>query len=252
MTSSGITTTHDRILLHDKTAIVTGATSGIGLAIAEMLAENKVKVVLCGRHEDKLKAALEIICTPARQVHGVIADISRPEDVKRLFQAADDQFGGVDFLINNAGIGGASVLHDDSRWWREVVMTNVIGYIDCAAEAIPRLRARGGGHIINIGSMSAQYTESDNDVYAATKAAVRAFTRSLSKGVNRDDIKVSVIEPGQVATEIFDLSDDAKNTRVERLEMLKSEDIAGLVYTLLSQPKRSDIVFAQIRPFRQL
>jgi NADP-dependent 3-hydroxy acid dehydrogenase YdfG len=134
-----------------------------------------------------------------------------------------------------------------------VVATNLLGYIGCVQEGVRRMRTRGGGHIVNIGSMSADVRESGSSVYVATKSGIQGFSEALRKEINKEGIKVTLIEPGLVGT---DMTED--KTPVEEqpqkqreMKMLKAEDIAACVYYCLTQPKRCDVVSVQIRPHLQ-
>jgi len=114
------------------------------------------------------------------------------------------------------------------------------------------MRPRGSGHIVNIGSMSADQREPSNDVYVSTKAGIQGFTESLRKNVNKDNIRVSLIESGAVNTSIQEKPEAQKREKVEKMEMLEPEDIARCVLYVLTQPARCDVVSVQIRPVKQL
>jgi NADP-dependent 3-hydroxy acid dehydrogenase YdfG len=129
---------------------------------------------------------------------------------------------------------------------------NLLGYMICCRLAIQRMRAKGDGHIVNVGSMSADVREPTNGVYVATKAGIQGFTESLRKDINRDGIRVTLIEPGAVNTPIQTKKAEVKREMVENLEMLEPEDIAEAVLYCLTQPKRCDVVSMQVRPLKQL
>jgi NADP-dependent 3-hydroxy acid dehydrogenase YdfG len=233
-----------------KGAIVTGGTTGIGRATALRLAADGAKVLICGRHQQELDDAMTDLRKVGWEVHGLTVDLSRREDVTRLFAEADRLLGRLDILVNNAALGAGAIGEDSETDWEYVVRTNLVGYMGCAREAIARMRAAGAGHIVNIGSMSADVREEGSSIYVATKAAIQGFSESLRKEVNKLGIKVSLIEPGAVGTDM----QPAKEThaaQAESGEMLKAEDIADCVLFCLTQPKRCDVVAVSIRPHAQ-
>lgn len=233
-----------------KAAIVTGGTTGIGRATAIRLAAEGAKVLICGRHQPELEDAMADLRKAGREVHGMTADLSRREDVERLFGEADRLLGRLDILVNNAALGAGGIGEDSEEDWEYVVRTNLIGYMACAREAIARMKAAGAGHIVNIGSMSADVREEGSSVYVATKSAIQGFSESVRKEVNKLGIKVSLIEPGAVGT---DMQPDKEThaAQAESGDMLKAEDVAECVVYCLSQPRRCDVVTVAIRPHGQ-
>ena len=235
-----------------KAIIVTGGTTGIGRATARLLASNGARVLVFGRDEGDLNDALdELRSAGGGEVHGLTADVSRTADVQRVFREADDKLGDLDVLVNNAAISSDDFLEQGLDDLEYVVRTNVVGYIACAREATQRMQGRYG-HIVNIGSMSADLREPDGSTYVATKAAIQGFSESLRKTVNPGGIKVTLIEPGKIATDMVEMSKAEKEEKEKALEMLRPEDIAACVYYCLTQPRRCDVVSVQIRPLMQV
>jgi short-subunit dehydrogenase len=237
--------------IQGKCAIVTGGTTGIGRATARLLAERGAKVLIFGRHQEELDEALQHIRAGGGEVSGIIADSSQVEDVLRVFQEADRQLGRVDILVNNAAVSAGSVLEKELPEIQYGLMVNIFGYMACTHEAIARMKAQGGGHIVNIGSMSADLREEENDVYVATKAAIQAFSQSLRKLANPQGIKISLVEPGLIATPMTDSPDRDQEQELANQKMLQPEDIAEAVHYVLTQPARCDVVQVQIRPHGQ-
>ena len=234
-----------------RSVVVTGGTTGIGRAVALRLAAEGARVLIFGRHEKELEDALADIRNVSDQVHGITADVSNHDDVLRVFAEVDEKLGELDFFINNAALAAEGVTEmsfEDSQY---VVQTNLLGYMVCANEAVKRMKARGEGHIVNIGSMSADVREEGSSVYVATKAGIQGFSESLRKEVNKLGIKVTLIEPGSVGTDMVDKSVDEQKQQQEAMKMLKAEDIAACVVYCLTQPKRCDVVTVQIRPHLQ-
>lgn len=236
--------------IEGKAIVVTGGTTGIGRATARLLVERGARVLIYGRSEEDLQSALNEI-RDAGEVHGIVADQSKQADIQRIFAKADTQLGGVDVLVNNAAVSAGSVLEYSYDEISYVVQTNVVGHIACTQEAVQRMKAKGSGHIVNVGSMSADVREPEIDIYVATKGAIQAFSESLRKTVNMMGIKVSLIEPGKVGTDMNSSSPEEQEQQQEAGEMLTAEDLAECVHYVLTQPARCDVVAVQIRPHGQ-
>jgi NADP-dependent 3-hydroxy acid dehydrogenase YdfG len=234
-----------------KSVLITGGTTGIGRATAILLASQGARVMIFGRHEQELKDAMKDIREAGGEVLGFTADTANPEDIKRVFQEVDHQMDKLDILINNAALGYKSVMEGAYQDWQYIINTNLLGYMAMAHEAIERMKARGEGHIVNIGSMSADVREKGSSVYVATKAGIQGFSEALRKEVNPLGIKVTLIEPGSVGTDMQPESPDEQRQKAEKMEMLKAEDIAACVLYTITQPKRCDVVMLQIRPHMQ-
>lgn len=236
--------------LEGKRVVINGGTTGIGLATALLLASYGAKLLIFGRHEPELQEALKEIEAAGGEAHGLTADQAKLEDVKKVFREADEKLGGLDILINNAAVAAAKVAETPDEEWRYVVQANVMGYMACAREAVQRMKKDGSGHIVNVGSMSADIRE-EQSVYVTTKAAIQAFSESLRKEVNEHGIKVSLIEPGLTATDLVQLEPEKREEKQEKQEILKAQDIAVGIHYVLTQPKRLDVVVVQLRPHMQ-
>ena len=235
-----------------KTILITGGTTGIGRAVAVLLAKLGAKVMIFGRYEKELQDALRDIRKHAQhEVYGFTADLALEENVNRVFEHADKVFNKLDVLINNAAVGYGSITDGTYKDWEYVVKTNLLGYMACSHEAVKRMKVQGDGHIINIGSLSAERREEGSSVYVATKSGIRGMSASLRKQVNPMGIKVSLIEPGAVDTDMQTKSTDEKQEKVKTLEMLTADDVAMSILYTLSQPKRCDIIELKIRPHLQ-
>src|SRR3954464_15617437 len=146
--------------LSGKAVIVTGGTTGIGRATALLLAAQGARVLVFGRHERGLADAMVDPRQASAEVHGLTADVTRREDVSRVFAEADRTLGRLDVLVNNAALGAGSLSEENRGGWEYAVRTHLIGYLACAQEAVTRMKAAGSGHIVNVGSMSADVRES--------------------------------------------------------------------------------------------
>jgi NADP-dependent 3-hydroxy acid dehydrogenase YdfG len=236
-----------------KKVIITGGTTGIGRATALLLASMKADVVVCGRHEKELNDTITDFNTAGMQnhIHGFTADIATEVGIRKVFENADTYLNGLDILVNNAALPYQGILEGDYKDWQYIINTNLLAYMACAHEAVNRMKSSGQGHIINIGSMSAEVREKGSSVYVATKAGIQAFSEALRKEVNGMGIKVTLIEPGAVGTDMQPISVNEQIKKERKLEMLKAEDIAAcIVYTII-QPARCDVVNVQIRPHLQ-
>lgn len=238
--------------LAGKRVVITGGTTGIGRAIANLLGSEGASLCICGRHPAELEDALRSIRESGGTVTGQLADVARPEDLARFFEQAADSLGGLDILIANAGLASGGIDEEGEKSWRYVVETNVLGYIGAVKEGLALLKKAGAGHIVLIGSLSADVRGAGSSVYVATKAAVQGFAEALRKEVNPLGIRVSLVEPGSVGTDMQDEPPGQQRDLIRKHEMLRAEDIAVAVHYVLTQPARCDVVELKIRPHLQL
>ncbi|WP_128546223.1 SDR family oxidoreductase [Larkinella soli] len=241
--------------LEGKRVLITGGTTGIGRATAILLASYGASIFTFGRDAQALEEALADIrkANPTIIAEGITADVSRPEDIKRIFDRSFEVLGGLDILVNNAALGGGSISEESEESWRNIVEINLLGYMACAKEAVGRMVQQGRGHIVMVGSMSAETKEAGSSVYVATKSGIQGFAEALRKEVNGQGIKVSLIEPGKTGSDMqLEKADtDEQQRQIEALEMLRAEDIAVCVHYILTQPLRCDVVEVKIRPHLQ-
>lgn len=226
--------------LAGRRAVITGGTTGIGRAIAVLLASCGVKVFVCGRTPEHLDDALERI----REVgdgDGITADMSKPEDVDRFFEAADAWLGGLDIAVINAAIPAEALDDMSEQDIRYAVATDFTGYLATTQSAAERMSA--GADIVLIGSMSAVSRQPGGSVYVAAKAGIQGFAQSLRKELAERDIKVGLVEPGFTGAD-FQYPDYPPEKQVELINqdrMLRAEDIAVSVHFMLVQPRRAAI-----------
>ena len=231
--------------LKGKTAIVTGGTKGIGRAIADALVRSGSDVCISGRSRDEVDLVVkELEDLDEGRVTGTICDVRDYEQVKALFALAVSELGGVDILVNNAGIGiFESVEEMSPEDFRAILETNLFGVFYCCHEAIPLLKQRGGGYIINISSLAGANPHPRMAAYNASKFGLNGFSEALMQEVRHDDIKVSYITPGSVNTEFGgDEPSEAKSWQ------LQPEDIARVVIDLLHHDERALPSRVEIRP----
>lgn len=238
--------------LAGKRVVISGGSTGIGRATALLLASKGAHIFTYALKQEELDDALRDLRKVTNDVYAVTADQSRIEEVRRVFQQAEEQLGGLDILINNAAQPGGGAREASLEEIDYIIRSNLLGYVACAHEALQRMIARGGGHIVNIGSMSANVREEDSSVYVATKAGVQGFSEALRKEANRHGIKVTNIEPGQVGTSMGGESPAEQRRAQREMTMLKAEDVADAVLYCLTRPQRTDVVELRIRPHQQV
>ena len=233
--------------LSGRAAIVTGSTKGIGRAIAEALVREGVSVCVSARSEEEVERAVrELGALDGGDVTGAACDVRDHEEVRALFEHAVAEFGGVDILVNNAGIGSWGTVEETSpEDFRAVLETNLFGVFYCCHEAVPQMRRRGGGYIINISSLAGTNAHPRMSAYNASKFGLNGFSEALMQEVRHDKIKVSYVMPGSVNTEF---GGDAPGD--EKAWQLQPEDIARVVLDLLGHDERSLPSRVEIRPSR--
>lgn len=230
--------------IKNKIAVVTGGTKGIGRAIAEALLKNGAKVFICARDKAEIKRTLKAL-SKFGTVEGEICDVKTEAQVKMMLDECERILGGIDILINNAGVGvfGKTVEELEPKDFCRVLKTNLFGVFYTCHYAIPKIKERGGGYIINISSLAGQNAHPKMSAYNASKFALNGFSESLMQEVRHDDIKVSYICPGSVNTGFGD--DEVSD---EKAWQLQPEDIARTVLDLLKQESRSLPSKVEIRP----
>ena len=233
--------------LKNKTALITGASSGIGAACAKALANNGAKVVLTGRNQTSLEQLSE-------EIGGryMVADISQNDEVIKLFDEIGES---IDILVNNAGIAPkASIIEGKIESFEDLLRVNVLAVVHCCQLAIKKFDPSTGGQIINISSMSGHRVPPSGGFYAATKFAVRAITEALryELKIQKNKTRVSMISPGFVDTPLLDNyfkgSEEKLSELRERLEMLKPEDVADSLIHILESPNHVEIGDIMVRP----
>jgi 3-oxoacyl-[acyl-carrier protein] reductase len=230
--------------LESKVVIVTGGTKGIGYAIAEALLKRGAIVYICGRKEQDLKSAIDTLSTEG-EVSGTVCDVRDETQVKAMLSACVSAFGGVDVLINNAGMGyfGKTVEDMSGEEFRETLETNLFGVFYTCHHAIPLIKKKGGGYIINISSLAGQNAHPRMAAYNASKFGLNGFSEALMQEVRQDNIKVSYICPGSVNTDFGgDSASEAKAWQIQ------PSDIAEVVVDLLSFDRRALPSKIEIRP----
>jgi NADP-dependent 3-hydroxy acid dehydrogenase YdfG len=244
--------------LKGRKAIVTGASSGIGEATARALAAEGAAVALGARRKDRLDDLAKRIEADGGTAHALEVDISDEGAARDFIQGAAEQMGGLDILVNNAGVMllGA-VTGADTDEWRTMVDVNVLGLLYCTHAALPLMQEGGGGHIINLSSVAGRTANLGSGVYNFTKWGVTGFSEALRQEALHAGIRVTVIEPGFVATELQEQNtnpvvlEQVEKMREQIGDVLEAEDIANAIVYTVSEPQRVNINEVLIRPTGQ-
>lgn len=228
-------------VLTDKVAVVTGAGSGIGEAIATLLHEEGAKVVLAGRNKEKLQNVANQLSQDSVKV--VPTDVTNKEEVDELIKIAQQTFGGLDIVINSAGQMLSSKITDyQVDEWDSMIDVNIKGTLYTAQAALPTMLEQSSGHLINIASISGFEVTKSSTIYSATKAAVHTITQGLEKELAKTGVKVTSISPGMVDTAIT-----AAYNPTDR-KKLEPQDVAEAVLYALTQPKHVNVNEITVRP----
>jgi NADP-dependent 3-hydroxy acid dehydrogenase YdfG len=243
--------------LEQRVALVTGASSGIGEATALMFADAGARVAIAARRRDRLDDVARRIRERGGEALVVEADFGVEAEAQRAVHETEAAFGRLDILVNNAGVMYLEpVIEADLARWRSMFEINVLGLIAATQAALPGMRSRGDGHIVNISSTAGRVASPMGAAYCATKFGVVAFSESLRKEIYRDGIRVSVVEPGLVETELREhighsATRNAINEWASSLRQLKADDVARAILFCVAQPPHVCINEVLMRPTDQ-
>ncbi len=239
-----------------KTIMITGATSGFGEATARLFANNGWNLILTGRRKQRLNN-LQKELGGAEKVHCCCFDISDRQQVETVFRSLPKAFSQIDVLVNNAGLALGLEPADETKLddWERMVDTNIKGLMYCTRMALPMMKKRGQGYIINIGSVAGNWPYPGGNVYCATKAFVRQFSLAIRADLLGSGIRVSNIEPGNAETEFstvrFNNDEQRADNVYHNMEALTANDIADTVYWLVNTPPHMNVTTMEIMPTEQ-
>ena len=240
----------------NKTAFITGATSGIGKATAELFAKNNIRLILCGRRTKRLEN-LQKELGKLTEVITLQFDVSKREEVAVAINSLPDNFSNIDILVNNAGNAhGLSTIQDgDIDDWDTMIDINVKGLLYVSKAIIPKMIEKNSGFIVNIGSIAGKEVYPNGNVYCASKHAVNALNKSMRIDLNKYNIRVSAVHPGAVETEFSDVrfkgdSEKAK-TVYQGYKALQAEDIADIIHFVVTRPYHVNIEDLVVYPTAQ-
>lgn len=243
--------------LNGKVVAITGASSGIGEATAKLAAERGAAVALGARRKDRLDALAEQISGSGGTAVAIETDVTDEASAKAFVSSAAEELGGLDALINNAGLMLLGPIEGaNTEDWRRMVEVNCLGLLYCTQEAIPLLRERGGGHIVNVSSVAGRHARAGVGAYNLTKFGVSGFTEALRQEGVASKIRVTSVEPGFVDTELAEQNtpeiQDLLRKRFEDTgKILESEDIARAITYVIEQPEHVNINQVLVRPTGQ-
>lgn len=233
--------------LAGRRAIITGGTTGIGRAIAILLASQGTKVFVCGRDPQHLQDALERI-REVGEGDGVTIDLTKQEEIDRFVEEGARRLGGIDMVVINAGLPIDNLEKSEVEDIRYIVDTNLTSFLTTAKRALAHLQP--GSDVVIIGSMSAVSRSASSTVYTATKTGVQAFAEALRKELAEKDIKVGNIEPGLTGTDMQlpDIPVEKQREMIHQAKMLRAEDIAAAAHFMLTQPRRTVVSLMRVEP----
>ena len=243
--------------LDGKVAVVTGASSGIGEATVRSLAAEGAAVVAGARRKERLDGLVKEVTQGGGKALAVACDVTDEGQAHALVRRAIEEFGRIDILVNNAGVMLLSTVGKGlSDQWRQMFEVNVMGLLYATDAAIAAMKEQGSGHLVNISSVAGRkVTRDSSGVYAGTKFAVNAISEGLRQELLQDNIRITIVEPGAVATELPDhiTDEDAREglSGLMKIERLQAADIADSILYAVTQPERVSVNEILIRPTQQ-
>ncbi len=243
--------------LEGKVAVITGASSGIGEATVRALSAEGAAVVAGARRKERLDGLVEeVMARDGGKVIAVECDVTDEEQAHGLVGRAVEEFGRIDILVNNAGVMLLSRIEKGlSDEWRRMFDVNVLGLLYATHAAIGHMKEQGSGHLINISSVAGRKSRATTGVYSGTKFAVNAISEALRQELLEVNIRVMMVEPGAVETELPDhITDEEARENLSgllKLDRLQAEDIANAISYVAIQPERVSVNEVLIRPTQQ-
>ncbi len=239
-----------------KTILITGATSGIGLAAAKKLANDENQLILCGRRQQKLDEISKDL-SAITDVLSLCFDVSDKNEVNKILENLPEEFSSIDILINNAGNAhGLDTIQEGSLDdWDNMIDSNVKGLLYVSRVIMPKMIENQNGHIINIGSLAGREVYEKGNIYCATKHAVNAISKAMRIDLNKTGIKVSEINPGLVETDFSNVRFKGDSDRAEKVyqgyKALQADDIADIIEFVINRPSHVNIADILVLPQAQ-
>jgi NADP-dependent 3-hydroxy acid dehydrogenase YdfG len=243
--------------LDGKVVAITGASSGIGEATALAVAAEGASVALGARREDRLKDLAQRIEADGGRALPIALDVADEAAARSFIERTHSELGSLDVLVNNAGVMLLGPIEGaDTEQWRTMVDVNVLGLLYCTHAALPIMREQGGGTIVNLSSVAGRFANAGSGVYNLTKFGVGAFSEALRQETVESKIRVVVVEPGYVETELQGHNVDAVRETIEQMrqrigDVLTADDIAEGIRWAVTRPARMSVNEVLIRPSGQ-
>ena len=244
--------------LEGQVAAITGASSGIGEATAIAFARAGAKVSLAARRADRIEALAKKIADQGGQAEVFPTDVAREDEARAFIDGTRERLGRVDILVNNAGVMLLGpVIGADTSEWRRMVEVNMLGLLYCTHAVLPIMGEQGSGHIVNVSSVAGRHANFGSAVYNLTKFGVNGFSEALRQELTPANVRVTVIEPGFVATELQShnthpmVLEAMERMREEIGEPLEPEDIAEAILYAVASPRRVSVNEVMVRPTGQ-
>mgnify|MGYP002633675863 CR=1 FL=1 len=242
--------------MNQKTAFITGATSGIGKATAQLFAKNNIRLILCGRRSERLIQLKEELSV-FTDIITLQFDVRKKEEVFKAVESLPKEFQKIDILINNAGgAHGLSTIQDGNMDdWDAMIDINVKGLLYVSKAILPKMVERNDGFVVNIGSVAGKEVYLNGNVYCASKYAVNALNKAMRIDLNKHNIRVSAIHPGAVETEFSEVRFKGDITKVKNVykgfKALQADDIADIIYFVVTRPYHVNIEDLVVYPTAQ-
>lgn len=244
--------------LQEKRILITGGAGGVGRAVAERMLANGARVLIADREEsDPVALARDL----GEDIEAVAADLASKAGIERMFARVDKWFGGLDILVACAGVPSGPLMEMDDAGWRYVIESNLVSYVACTRSAIERIKAAGGpgagpgasvdGMIILVGSISVHIKAVGESVYNAAKGGVASFAETLRKELIPEGIRLTLIEPGAIASALQPFSPEERQRQMEAHKMLPAAEVAEAILFAASRPAGVDVVTLRIEPLDQ-
>lgn len=240
--------------LSGKRVLITGGSGGVGRAVTRRMIDEGARILIADRDPLDLHRVTEDLRTSGPgEIEAVTADLSSPEGIARMFDLVDRQLCGLDVLVACAGVGSGPLMEMADPDWRYVIESNLVSYIACTQGAVERMRAADveGGLIILVGSISVHIKAVGESVYNASKGGVASFAETLRKELMGEGIRVTLIEPGAIATAMQPYSEEERSERMHRHEMLPPDEVADAILFAATRPAGVDVVTLRIEPLVQ-
>lgn len=241
-------------LLSGKRVLITGGAGGVGRAVADRMISAGARVLLTDREEVALRTVVDAIGeTDRARIETVTADLSGSAGLGRVFDRVDNWLGGLDILIACAGVGSGPLSEMDDAAWRYVIESNLSSYVACTKHAVERIKAGGGdeGMVILVGSISVHIMAVGESVYNAAKGGVASFAETLRKELIPDRIRLTLIEPGAIASAMQPFTPEERDRQMRAHKLLPPSEVADAIMFAATRPAGVDVVTLRIEPLDQ-